>query len=400
MSTMRSDLPPPATDVPVEGDPFASFMALRPKLEPPPQDQGQQLEATVEQSLREDVLRTKKQLLEIAVQAEFAALDPRSPADTKAKLRRIRRAQKYLKHPEQILDAMSDTGSEASEENRVEEWHSELGDELKSLPSNDMTIKDMLEQPPVKPPPESTLSVDQTLRPETEVKPATLVQKLNELLADEPLLTGWYTKNRCFNIEMGKKDLQAKRRNTAMPGACVVIGDGKVPLFNGSHLLCSGYYYAFHIDAVDENSKATKNLSLGFGFSRYPARDKDCKHPLYAYEIPETVLVGYGSRLIDGKRWQNTTNAQTNWDSQGLQVNDTIGVLASPQGELIVYVNSEQKLRVPTTLAEDARPEAGKPVRRVLFPIIDLHGRVSAVTLLPRAAPPNKPLETRSRLSA
>merc|ERR1712039_632658 len=145
-------------------------------------------------------------------------------------------------------------------------------------------------------------------------------------------------------------------------------------------------------------STATRNLSLGFGFSRLPARDKACKHPLYAYEIPETVLVGYRSHLIDGKQWQNT-NAQTNWDSQGLQINDTIGVLASPHGELIVYVNGEQVLRVPTSLAEDAQPTAGKPVRRVLFPIIDLHGRVSAVTLLPRASPPNKPLETRSRLS-
>jgi hypothetical protein len=162
-------------------------------------------------------------------------------------------------------------------------------------------------------------------------------------------------------------------------------------------------------------SDEKQDMSLVLGVSRVNARHRFCERPVYAYEVPGTVLVGYGGHLIDKGKWK-----KTGWDARTLKVNDTVGVLVTEDGDLVVYVNEEQVLRVPTSLGEKTSADdslanleseipagsvspsdtllARKTSKRILYPILDLHGRVCAVTLLPRMSPPNVPLEPRSKL--
>lgn len=212
-----------------------------------------------------------------------------------------------------------------------------------------------------------------------------------------PLLHGWWTKRRCWNVNVSNKDLTARRKNMAMSGGTVIVGNGRLPLFTGTHLLSCGYFYSFRVEALDDAhfpAQECGDLSFGFGVSRHPAHHKSCERPMFAYEIPKTVLVGYGNKVIDGTKWWRSS-----WDSKDLREKDVVGVLIPPNGDIVVYVNEVQVLRVPTSLVEDydhKKPKSG--TRRTLFPVIDLHGRVSAVTLLPGGAPPNIPLQTRNPL--
>jgi len=204
-----------------------------------------------------------------------------------------------------------------------------------------------------------------------------------------------------------------------LPGGTVLIGNGRMPNFNSSRCLAKGYFYAFHIDAVDDEHFPTdkvKDMLLVLGVSRVPASHRSCERPMYAYEVPGTVLIGYGGHLIDKGKW-----TKTSWDPRNLQAGDEVGVLiAEDGGDIVVYVNEEQVLRVRTSLndkrgvdetnqsladleselpaspSSDSRKNATP--KRVLYPILDLHGRVCAVTLLNRKAPPNVPLKPRNKL--
>merc|ERR1712216_596184 len=117
-----------------------------------------------------------------------------------------------------------------------------------------------------------------------------------------------------------------------------------------------------------------------------------CERPMYAYEVPDAVLVGYGGNLIDKGKWTKIP-----WDPKNLKPEDIVGLLVTDEGDLVLFVNEEQVLCVKTSLGEH---RGRGPVKRVLFPLLDLHGRVSAVTLLPRKSPPHTPLDCRKRTSA
>lgn len=232
-----------------------------------------------------------------------------------------------------------------------------------------------------------------------------------------------------------KHDQKARRLNLNLPGGTVVLGNGKIPNFIDAGLLAKGYYFAFQIDALDDQHfplDRLKGLSLAFGVSSLPARHRNCRRPMYGYEIPDAVLFGYGNKMIEKGKWIKTC-----WDPKSLQVNDIVGLLVAEDGDLVVFVNEKQVLRVKTSLNDEynqqqqaaamggssssfganlltpqgndsqgsrntsKRRSSSKygppPIKRVLFPIIDLHGRVSAVTLLARSAPPNVPLECRDK---
>jgi len=170
-------------------------------------------------------------------------------------------------------------------------------------------------------------------------------------------------------------------------------------------------------------------MSLVLGVSRVNAQHRSCERPMYAYEIPGTVLIGYGSNLIEKGKWTKVP-----WDPRSLKVEDVVGVLIHEDGDMVIYVNQEQVLRVRTSLGDTdanetrqslldvesnapASPIPASPIsgasrarspargarkrnapKRVLYPILDLHGRVCSVTLLPRQPPPNFPLQPRNKL--
>jgi len=192
-----------------------------------------------------------------------------------------------------------------------------------------------------------------------------------------------------------------------MPGGCVVLGDGRIPLYTGRHLLSPGYYFTFTIETLDDTHfplSRVRDMSFGFGVSRLPPSHRSCERPTYAYEIPGSIVIGYGTHVIDGNKWW-----KTDWDPAVLEQGDLVGVLVNPEGDVAVFVNGSQVLRVRTSLADDARfdplplspkspksPSAGP--RRQLYPVVDLHGRVAAVKLAGNGAPPNVMLKTRNRL--
>ncbi|CAE7221355.1 asphd2 [Symbiodinium natans] len=207
---------------------------------------------------------------------------------------------------------------------------------------------------------------------------------------------------RSWNIHISQRDLRAHRRDSDLAAGGVVYGNGFMRLFSGSHLLCTGYFYAFKIDAVDDEHfplDSLRDMSLAFGVSHLPGGHKLGIRSMYAYEIPGTILVGYGRHIVDSGEWFT----QSAWDPKSLVVGDVVGVHINPLGDLVVWVNGEQVLRTVTSLTEGNRNELNPRrkalgPRRTLFPVIDLHGRVSAVTLLPEMSMPNLNLKARSKI--
>jgi len=413
----------------MDANPFASFIAMRPKPAPPP------IESTVEQDIRNELLRTKRQLLEVGLRAELMALDPSCPRETAAKLRQIRKARRYLRRPEHTSEVLSGSVSDATDDEhqpreltRLDDGappkagtlgtsssgcHSSLPDaralgssismpnlqrskNAKGMTAELVRIADAGNTTLL--PSQSTGTVLPPIAGSCKpVAPGNLPQQVANNEEGFPLLHGWWTTRRCWNIHISNRDLTARRKNMAMPGGTVVVGNGRIPLFTGTHLLTCGYFYSFKVEALDDAhfpAQECRDLSFGFGVSRYPAHHKSCERPMFAYEIPKTVLVGYGDHVIDGAKWWRSS-----WGPKDLKEKDVVGVLIPPNGDIVVYVNQVQVLRVPTSLVEDfnhQKPKSG--TRRTLFPVIDLHGRVSAVTLLLSGAPPNIPLQTRDPL--
>jgi len=204
------------------------------------------------------------------------------------------------------------------------------------------------------------------------------------------VLHGWYSKRRCWNLSFkGKQGQEAKRSNLMSPGGCVVFGDGQMPVLNDRRGNFLGRYFSFRVDAVDEEHfplETLKDMTLGFGVLRHPPHDKRCDNKLYAYEVPSSVVVGFGAHVIDGGKWKRSP-----WDARNLKKDDYVSVLITPEGDFIVYVNSKQVLRVQTSLGDDENMQT-------LYPVVDLHGRVSAVSLKERRAPPNTTLKPRDTL--
>jgi hypothetical protein len=223
----------------------------------------------------------------------------------------------------------------------------------------------------------------------------TPVAERNLRAADEPPLRNWYSRRRLWNVSVSRDGLTARRHNKPIPGGAVVLGDGRIPLFTGRQLANPGYFYSVKITSIDDSHFSLgkcKDLAFAFGVSRLPANDFACEKPSYAYEIPGTVLVGYGEKIIDGGKW-----LQSDWDPKDLKVGDEVGVLVTMEGELVVYLNEEMVICVKSSLGEDAskrrKSKAGSK-KRSLFPVIDLHGRVASVQLVPKKPPPNIPLSS------
>lgn len=460
-----------AVSLDIEENPFSTYLSLRP---PEPSDDElfeppEPTQMTVEEHLMQEVLKTKKQLLELALDTELRLSDPEAPEETALRLRRLDKAQTYLLHPDHAREILSgyedqgdveakmvfrrprdrltlqrplaDTASYATErrwsvgslhripppdllqqlptkgasQTWTESWRPEdriqLGrwskDDLSVASVSDTTLLRTLRKEErtmlgtkgrlTNSTPDFARSSDVTLPP---IDGGTLLQSSRALERDaEPTLSAWWSKRRCWNVFIAKKDLSVSRRYLERAGGAVVMGDGKIPMFRGGHLRSTGSYYAFQIDAVDEEHfppGASGDLSFAFGISHLPARDRQCDKHMYGYEIPGCILVGYGPHIVDAGLWYT----QHAWDSKELKPGDVVGVLINPHGDLVVYVNNKQVFRFATSLCDgdkqDINPRRKTQVSpRTMYPIIDLHGRVSAVTLLPNAILPNVKLAPR-----
>jgi len=412
-----------------EQDPFASFMTLRPaKPEGPPM-------SPLEASLRNDVLKCKRQILELEIQAHVKSLDPTAPPGTGQKVKEIKSARRYIRHPDRTQEIWSGEASEASEADGWVDQPSAMSmtqQPISSIEASSMehptfhatwspsavqevqvgVVQSMgksVSLPSLATPSQSPAATVRkgafgtTSLPPIDVatphgyKSGPLSTK-SEAGAEDPVVMHWWSKTRCWNIAHYDKNKGVRRQCATVPGGSVVLGDGRLPLFRGSHLLIMGYYFGFRVDKIDAKHfplDSCKDMSMGFGVSRVPAYHRTCERPQYAYEIPGTVLLGYGHHLIDGGKWQKVS-----WDPRELVEGDIVGLLISPVGELVVFVNGTQVLRVPTSFAEDGKGRRHPPSgpRRTLFPIIDIPGRVTAVTLASTSQPPNVPLETRSKV--
>lgn len=407
-------------------DHFSTFLSQRPTRDVrTPQ---------TEQLLREEVIRAKRQLLEVTLQTELRALDPASKEEDVAEsLERLRRAHDYLRNPERSLEDGARASSAAAPRSK------------NPPPYVDISVMMADTTAPLSPiqPAWSPMSTSLSM-PNLQASSSSFLPNISgdssrpgvflhgsSRAKEDPLLSGWWSKTRCWNIGVSKKDIKARRQTLGLPGGTVVLGNGRMPNFNDSRLLAKGCFFAFQIDEIDDDHfplDKLKDMSLVLGVSKYPARHRLCERPMYAYEVPDAVLLGYGGHLIDKGRWMKTS-----WDSKGLKREDIIGLLVTEEGDLVVFVNEKQVLRVKTSLNDElyqsqevlttpmgllsmsevdmtrqastqsrasrrGSANGPRPVKRVLFPILDLHGRVSAVTLLPRMAPPNVPLGCRNKL--
>jgi len=214
----------------------------------------------------------------------------------------------------------------------------------------------------------------------------------------EHLLGAWHTKKHSWNTKfskaLGDPNTKVGRGTLDHPGGAMAVGDGRLTLHKQSHLACHGYFWAFAIDEVAEGlfpAGITRAMSIGFGVTKIAPQNLPSKRT-YAYEYPDTTLVGYGGHIIDRGQWTRVP-----WDPIDLRVGDVVGNLITEEGDLVVFVNGLQVLRLATSLEDDE--DVGHH-RRSLFPVVDLCGRISSVTLLPKSAPPNVRLTVRTKVAS
>lgn len=405
-----------------------------------------------ERTVREDILRAKRSVLQVALELECRAFDHKEQAGLSHQLRPLCLARRYLLRPEDTLVPLSDEEEEHVLTKDPPHWRE--SPPASANPSGRMVAGSSLASGATTSSLRvtfSTPSLPSKFRPDaTSKKRSTsasggartgsqsqsdylrslgvlersfkkgsawlphirkgLAPKSAFHAADqaapprrEPLVSAWWAQRWSFNVsvggEGGKRGLTAYRQDCQIPGGAAVVGNGILPLFRGSHIVCPGYFFAFQVEAVDDAHGG--GLSLGVGVSRNPVRQLK-ERCLYAYEIPDAVLVGYGGHLVDAGQWTRVA-----WDPRGLSAGDVVGLLVLPfEGDLVVFVNGKQVLRMATSLADDAvggpqghavPMEARSLVRLALWPVVDLCGRVSAVSLLPNLQPPSVQINRRDR---
>lgn len=354
---------PTASAAPVAGTPAAppSASAARPaSLQGHPPDVlsafiAERKPRTVEEQLQEEIVRKKRQLLEVALQEELESLGVDPQLGSPTSMQRLRQAQK-------AAAVLGRTGA---------------GQTLLR------PLKDSTSTPNLK---DGTAAMEGTQLPKLPQLPKTQAPAAP---SQEPLLGRWYSKTKSWNIALDKKLLVARRVDRATSGGAVILGDGRMPFHHGPHMQVEGYYFSVQIEDVDNENfplEGCRDLTMAIGVSRLPAGDPKC-HALYAYEIPGTVVAGHNDHFLEERQWWTTP-----WSSRSLKVGDVVGCLISPQGDFVIYVNNEQVLRLACSLNQDEVEG-----RRALFPVVDLHGRISSVKLLPYGSPPNAPLASRSR---
>jgi hypothetical protein len=151
----------------------------------------------------------------------------------------------------------------------------------------------------------------------------------------------------------------------------------------------SGRFFQVIIEEIDDEEilfdgkverRWANGMGIGFtthpGDHTFPRLDADSYQTYACESLPQSWLVGYDGRaVLQGKaRFLKGSNLpQGPWKPADLVVGDRVGILATEEGHILVFVNDEHRVLVPY---------AEIPWRPNLFPCIDLDGCTLTVSLV------------------
>jgi len=131
-----------------------------------------------------------------------------------------------------------------------------------------------------------------------------------------------------------------------------------------------GQYICLRIVEVSKSAVG----ALGIGFTCSPP-DRSRKASERGYKLPNTAILGYWGCLVMGG-----LEYRLDWTAESAKVGDTVGLLATHAGDLVILVNDITVVVIAAALPDDFRTN---PV----YPVVDLHGSTVAVELLSTRAP-------------
>lgn len=140
----------------------------------------------------------------------------------------------------------------------------------------------------------------------------------------------------------------------------------------------AGRYFEVRIEETDVGRWSD---GLGIGFTThfgesFPKLDPE-KYESFACEsLPQSWLVGYDGRAqLQGKTrfLKGSDFPKGPWKPSELLVGDVLGVLATEEGHIVLFVNGEHRLTAPF---------AGIPWRPNLYAVVDLDGCTRTVQML------------------
>jgi len=349
----------PATDV------FKSYLVARPQIGP-----SQELDL-----LEIEVLKAKKSFLEVSLAAELKALKGELPRSVAANVLQINSAQRSaetsLQHPtEEVVGSPELAPSKET---------------VASASALDQEQQDADEN--ANPAMSSSLHGGLSWRESSILKTSGILASgsLGCLHPQkEATMSGWDAKRRSFGLQVSADGLVCRRNRSAVAGGCFVCGNGRLQYFRGKHLITPGYYFSFKVETLEESP--APGFALGVGVMPFPPSEMGSSaqaSPLYAYEIPEAVVAGYGSNYVTGRKWHHSP-----WDSSSLIAGDKVGLLLTLEGDLVIFVNHNQVLRTPTNLMSSG----ARVGQHHLYAVVDLCGQTSGIKFLQNAEPPNVPL--------
>jgi hypothetical protein len=139
-----------------------------------------------------------------------------------------------------------------------------------------------------------------------------------------------------------------------------------------------GVYFEVRISGIVEGFTG----GLAIGITQTKPTDLT-ESPAQAEEIPLTIAIGYSSCI-----YLNGFERSVTWDSSRLQVGQRIGLLITDdgQGDLIVFEDQKPVVRIDGSVLSEAGL-GNSP----MYPIVELFGSISGVTLCPRSTVPPRP---------
>lgn len=193
-----------------------------------------------------------------------------------------------------------------------------------------------------------------------------------------PRLANWCQRPRGFNVRIGgakKETLVRVDLNTPAGGVC--YGGGRIPSYEGRGVTNpASCFTAVRVDGVNASPtpKEGQEISFAIGVSTEPP-DTFKGDAWRACHLPNSWVAGYGKHFVSLGAWQASP-----WDPATLKEGDVIGimVLRDAPRDILIFVNNEQKMRLPTDI----------PLGE-LYLIVDLFGMVTSISLTNQRPPKN-----------
>jgi len=140
-----------------------------------------------------------------------------------------------------------------------------------------------------------------------------------------------------------------------------------------------GLYFEVRISGASDLDATIGGLAIGV---THTAPEELVEAPGKAEDIPLTFAVGYA-----GSVYLNGCERQVSWNPEHLQISQRVGLLITDdgRGDLVIFEDSKAVVRISGVALRDGGLLAGP-----LYPLVDLFGATSSVTLVPRASPPSQ----------